>query len=297
MPARLGEFLDELTAATGRWLDGLGGQTKHGRWHWFLTMSFRTSGDPKTRPVENEFGEFRHSEVITDRFGRPEGLLPWGRHFSAPQWQPKAAVVDELFRWFTDCYLPSEVDQVVEFYKGHQFGLINRRLHLHAALSWPGCEEWRWKQAAEILRERCGVNRILPWQLGAGEYISRYVGREAAISEWDARVLAAQHGADSPQKGQYSIARRDLVVSRPASFRSSGDLRSRSGLRAQFDLSRNQLNRLHRALKKLPDAQRKTLEYVFFDGVSENDIQTVSGEPIANLISDALNAIRSEISQ
>jgi len=208
----------------GAWVDSLGAKTRAGRWHWFLTMSFRTAGDADMVTVTNEFGEVKYREPLLER-GRPVKFPPWANGFPMVKPAPSESVVHEHFSWFVNCFLPASVDEHVEFFVCHQFGELNGRLHLHAALSWPGGESWRWKDASKAVWDRCGMNRILPWGPAAGRYLSRYVTRDiAGRAHWDCRVLSVKPGT----RILHPIGRRDVSPSRAPGFRSSGALRSKT---------------------------------------------------------------------
>jgi hypothetical protein len=142
---------------TGGFIDTLGRNTAAGRWLWFLTLTFRT----------------------------PD--FPWARGYPAEQPRPSVDFVRHFFA-FMIAWIEREIHARVEYFVAHQFGEIGGRLHLHCGLSWPGLFEYRWKDLEAMLWERAGFNRILPWEMDAGYYIGRYIGRDAGRSHWNFRV-------------------------------------------------------------------------------------------------------------
>lgn len=142
---------------TGNFIDKLGQRTAAGRWLWFLTLTFRT----------------------------PD--FPWARGFPVEQPKPNADFVRHFFALMI-AWLQRQIHARVEYFVAHQFGEINGRLHLHCGLSWPGLFEYRWRDLQSMLWDRGGFNRILPWEMDAGYYIGRYIGRDAGRSDWDFRV-------------------------------------------------------------------------------------------------------------
>src|SRR5207248_1040257 len=94
---------------------------------------------------------------------------------------------ERMIRW-----IEQQVHCRVEFFTVDQFGENGGRLHQHCGLSWPGLFEYRWKDLQEMLWKRAGFNRILPWEMDAGYYIGRYIGRDAERCHWDFRIGAEQ---------------------------------------------------------------------------------------------------------
>ncbi len=141
----------------GAFVDQLGRRTAAGRWLWFVTLTFRTPHYPWARgfPVE-----------------QPEPHADFAHHF-----------FDRMIRW-----IEGQVHSRVEYFTADQFGGIGGRLHLHCGLSWPGLFEYRWKDLQAMLWQVAGFNRILPWEIDAGYYIGRYIGRDAERCHWDFRV-------------------------------------------------------------------------------------------------------------
>jgi hypothetical protein len=141
----------------GGFVDQLGKRTAAGRWLWFLTLTFRTP-----------------------RF-------PWARGFPLEQPEPCADFVHHFFARMI-LWIEGQVHSRVEYFVADQFGESGGRLHLHCGLSWPGLFEYRWKDLQEKLWKDAGFNRILPWEMDAGYYIGRYIGRDAERCHWDFRV-------------------------------------------------------------------------------------------------------------
>ena len=141
----------------GGYIESLGRRTLAGCWLWFLTQTFRTPH------------------------------FPWARHFPIEQPGPCADFAHHFFarmiRW-----IEGQVHSRVEYFVADQFGEIGGRLHLHCGLSWPGLFEYRWKDLQGKLWQEAGFNRILPWEMDAGYYIGRYIGRDAEQCDWDFRV-------------------------------------------------------------------------------------------------------------
>jgi hypothetical protein len=143
----------------GAFIDRLGRSTLAGRWLWFLTLTFRTPHFPWARgfPIE-----------------QPEPCPDFAHHFFA-----------RMILW-----IEGQVHSPVQYFVADQFGEIGGRLHLHCGLSWPGLFEYRWKDLQQMLWQGAGFNRILPWEMDAGYYIGRYIGRDAERSYWDFRAGA-----------------------------------------------------------------------------------------------------------
>lgn len=151
----------------GAFIDELGSRTAAGRWKWFVTLTYRT----------------------------PD--FPWVNKFPMQQPQPSADFVGHFFEWMLR-WISREVHARIEYFNVHQFGEIGGRLHQHCGLSWPGLFEYRWKDLQAMLWQRAGFNRILPWEMDAGYYIGRYIGRDAGRSEWDFSVGRTQQRNPMP---------------------------------------------------------------------------------------------------
>lgn len=141
----------------GALIDRLGHQTSAGRWLWFVTLTFRTPHYPWSRgfPVE-----------------QPEPCSDFVRHF-----------FEQMISW-----IEREVHCRVEYFVADQFGEVGGRLHQHCGLSFPGLFQYRWKDLQNMLWQRSGFNRILPWEMDAGYYIGRYIARDAERCQWNFRV-------------------------------------------------------------------------------------------------------------
>jgi hypothetical protein len=161
----------------GLFIDQLGKRTAARRWSWFLTLTFRTSN------------------------------YPWIRGFPVEQPQPSPDFVHHFFNWMIH-WIEGQVHTRVEYFVVDQFGETGGRLHLHCGLSWPGLFDYRWKDLQNMLWERAGFNRILPWEANAGYYIGRYIGRDARSCHWDFRV--GQEKVSKPSE----IGRQVVVHSR-----------------------------------------------------------------------------------
>lgn len=148
-----------------------------GRWLWFLTLTFRTPH------------------------------FAWARGFPVEQPKPSLDFVRHYFALMI-AWIERQIHARAEYFVAHQFGEVGGRLHLHCGLSWPGLFEYRWKDLQAMLWEQAGFNRILPWELDAGYYIGRYIGRDAGRSDWDFRV-----GLDSVRP-PVQVGRKIVAVSR-----------------------------------------------------------------------------------
>jgi hypothetical protein len=160
----------------GAFIDELGGRTAAGGWKWFVTLTYRTPDFPwvKGFPIE-----------------QPQPSLEFVSHFFA-----------RMIRW-----IEREVHSRVDFFIVHQFGEIGGRLHQHCGLSWPGLFEYQWKDLQQMLWREAGLNRILPWEMDAGYYIGRYIGRDAERCHWDFRVRS------EPVKSRVPIGRKVIAAS------------------------------------------------------------------------------------
>lgn len=178
----------------GKFIDSLGRRTAAGRWLWFVTLTFRTPNFPWVRgfPIEQSkpSPDFVHKFFSTEDKQRL-GMIEW---------------------------IEQQVHTPVEYFTVDQFGESGGRLHLHCGLSWPGLFEYRWKDLQEmlwngtgekfgILKNGAGFNRILPWELDAGYYIGRYIGRDLARGHWDFRV------GNPPVRRPVQIGRQIVVAS------------------------------------------------------------------------------------
>ena len=141
----------------GEFIDNLGRRTAAGRWLWFLTLTFRTSA------------------------------FPWTRGFPIEQPEPSPDFVHHFFSWMI-AWIEREIHHRVEFFTADQYGELGGRIHLHCGLSWPGLFDYRWKDLQNMLYQRAGWNKILPWETDAGYYIGRYIGRDANRAHWDWNV-------------------------------------------------------------------------------------------------------------
>jgi hypothetical protein len=147
-----------LADRMGAQIDELGGRTMAGRWLWFTTLTFRTPH------------------------------FPWARGFPIEQPEPCPDFVHHFFNRKMIPWIEGQVHARVEWFVADQFGEVGGRLHLHCGLSWPGLFEYRWKDLQAMLWEQAGFNRILPWQMDAGYYIGRYIGRDARRCHWSFRI-------------------------------------------------------------------------------------------------------------
>jgi hypothetical protein len=175
----------------GAFVDGLGRKTAPGRWVLFLTLTFRTRS------------------------------YPWGRGFPRSV-MPHPEFVHHFFsfmiRWLEDHFA-----EHCEYFLVDQFGTAGGRLHQHVGLSAPALvgpagelvslmaeHKKRLPEALKpfqrMLFDRAGMNRILPWELDAGYYIGRYIGRDAGRCDWNWKV-----GVD-PIKSIPPIGRRVTVT-------------------------------------------------------------------------------------
>lgn len=160
----------------GAFIDQLGKRTVAGRWLWFVTLTYWT------------------------------GDFPWVKGFPIQQAKPHPDFVHNFFARMVE-WIEREVHARVEYFVVDQFGEVGGRLHQHCGLSWPGLFEYRWKDLQEKLWKEAGFNRILPWEMDAGYYIGRYIGRNAERSHWDFRA-----GAE-PVHLSASVGRQVVVAS------------------------------------------------------------------------------------
>ena len=162
----------------GGFVDQLGARTAAGSWKWFLTQSYRTSDSP------------------------------WGKGFPIQQPEPSSEFVHHFFEQMIS-WIEQQVHCRVDFFTVDQFGEIGGRLHQHCGLSWPGLFEYRWKDLQQMLWEKAGFNRILPWEMDAGFYIGRYIGRDAERCHWDFRV------GEDPVRPCVPVGRQVIAASDP----------------------------------------------------------------------------------
>jgi len=176
-----------LADRMGACVDTLGGRTRAGAWKWFLTLTARTPH------------------------------YPWARGFPIEQPQPHPDFMHHFFarmiRW-----IESQVHAPVEYFTADQFGELGGRLHLHCGLSWPGLFEYRWKDLQAMLWKEAGFNRILPWEMDAGYYIGRYIGRDAERCHWDFGI------GPEPVRSPVPVGRQVVAVS-PSPGDSSAEYR------------------------------------------------------------------------
>jgi hypothetical protein len=175
----------------GEFIDSLAKRTQASRWLWFLTLTFRTPS------------------------------FPWAKGFPIEQAKPSPDFVHHFFERMIQ-WIEKQVHSRVEYFVADQFGESGGRLHLHAGVSWPGLFEYRWKDLQEKLWTGAGFNRILPWEMNAGFYIGRYIGRDSERCYWDFRV-----GKKVPQTP--SAVGRQTVVYSPAPNNSSEGYRQTFG--------------------------------------------------------------------
>jgi hypothetical protein len=126
-----------------------------------------------------------------------------------------------MIRW-----LENDLRERVEYFVADQYGEIGGRLHQHIGLasnSLVGAAEElsamreadsKTTRLPEVLRPfastlwtEAGFNRILPWELDAGYYIGRYIGRDAGRCHWDFRV------GSEPVRLLQSVGRNVVAVS------------------------------------------------------------------------------------
>lgn len=160
----------------GKFIDDLGKRSVSGRWAVFLTLTYRT----------HEMVKRLNAPTL-----RPEPHPDFVHNF-----------FERMIRW-----LETEIVERVEFFAVDQYGSQGGRLHQHAGITSPGlfsaAQELaamrktdphttrlpeRLKPFARMLFDKAGHNRIHPWEMDAGYYIGRYIGRDAGRSHWDFRV-------------------------------------------------------------------------------------------------------------
>lgn len=177
----------------GKFVDDLGRRTQAGKWIWFITLTFRTPH------------------------------FPWAHHFPIEQPKPASDFVHHYFARMIS-WIESEIHHPVEYFTADQFGEVGGRIHLHCGLSWPGLFEYRWKDLQQKLWAEAGFNRILPWQLDAGYYIGRYVGRDAQRAHWDWNV-----GIHTPKLRLLKPIGRKVLVASSVPEESSREFRRTMG--------------------------------------------------------------------
>lgn len=180
---------------TGTYIDRLGKRTGAGRWGLFITPTYRTRS------------------------------FPWAKNFPMEQPQPHPDFVRNFFgqmiRW-----LEGALRERIEYFVADQYGEIGGRLHQHVGLTSPTLvraadelSEMRHadprttrlpemlKAFASMLWAKAGFNRVLPWEMDAGYYIGRYIGRDAGRSYWDFRV------GPEPVRLLHPVGRKVVAVS------------------------------------------------------------------------------------
>jgi hypothetical protein len=179
----------------GAFIDGLGERTAAGAWALFLTITYRTRAMVKKLNAEVE---------------RP---------------QPHPDFVHNFLGWMI-CWLENKLREPVEHAGADQYGEAGGRIHQHVAVSSSALLAAAGQLAelrradpyttrlpdvlrpfGEMLWERAGMNRILPWEMDAGYYIGRYIGRAAYRCNWDFRV------GPQPVRFIAPIGRRDVAIS------------------------------------------------------------------------------------
>ena len=165
--------------AMGGFIDELASKTASGQWSLFLTQSYKTP------------------------------TYPWAKGFPRRS-EPHPDFVHH-FPHFMMSWLEREFGSGFEYFYADQYGETGGRLHQHFGISSPAIIQPSAELASlrkagrkclpEILRplqqmlwERAGFHRILPWVYPASFYIGRYIGRDAARCHWEWRV-----GADDRQ--------------------------------------------------------------------------------------------------
>jgi hypothetical protein len=163
----------------GQWIDGMAKETSPGHWQVFGTATFRTP------------------------------YYPWRRGFPlGGSYKPSPNFVhrnfDQLIR-----FIEGEIHAPVDYVVADQLGAANGRLHQHFILAAPGLDDFPRTKIWNRLFERAGFNRILPFERGAAYYIGRYIGRDAANSEWSFRLAAHPDVPPIPRR----IGRTEIVRS------------------------------------------------------------------------------------
>jgi hypothetical protein len=179
----------------GAFIGRLGERTIPGKWALFLTQTYRTRA------------------------------FPWGKDFPIEQSEPHPDFVRHflarVIRWLED-----ELRERVEYFAADQYGETGGRLHQHIGLTSNAlvgaAEELSamrradpkttrlpemLKPFASMLWDKAGLNRICPWEMDAGFYIGRYIGRDAGRCSWDFRV------GPEPFRLIPSVGRRVIAVS------------------------------------------------------------------------------------
>lgn len=142
----------------GSWIDDLGGRTRPGQFQVFGTTTFRTPTYPWQRGFPTGGG------------GRPSP--DYAHH-----------VFDRMVS-----HLERELDSALDYIVADQYGALGGRFHQHWILAatgldtYPRTEIWKW------LKQRAGWSRVVPFERGAAYYISRYIGRDAQVCDWNLRI-------------------------------------------------------------------------------------------------------------
>jgi hypothetical protein len=171
----------------GEFIDSLGSRTAAGKFALFLTLTYRTKGIVKR--LNAGVSNARDEQIQS--LGQPQPNPDFVRNFFA-----------RMIRW-----LETEIGGPVEYFLADQYGETGGRLHQHAGIASPAlllaAEELAamlrvdpktkrlpgvLKPFAKMLVEKAGFNRVLPWEMDAGYYIGRYIGRDAERCHWDFRV-------------------------------------------------------------------------------------------------------------
>ena len=137
--------------------------------------------------------------------------------------------------------------------------------------------------ALRILRERSEAEDIIHDAFVAvSERANQYAPERGSVIAWLVtlvRNLAIDRMRRRERRGV--LAREVLPHEPPASNRDPERLTSEAGER----------ERMRRALAKLPDAQRATLEVAFFEGLSYPEIAAREGVPLGTIKSRAARAL------
>ena len=141
----------------GEWLDELGARTVSGHWDSFLTISYKMED------------------------------CPWMRGFPVKRWKPSTEYAGNFFNRFIRNFEDS-LDERLDYCVANQYGNVNGRLHQHALLAGRGLDETLRTKMQLWLSTNAGSSRVLPFEAGASQYLSRFVGRSLPETEWDIRV-------------------------------------------------------------------------------------------------------------
>jgi hypothetical protein len=147
-----------LAGVLGSWIDVLSLRTGVGAWVLFVTLTYRTLA------------------------------YPWNRGFPrSGDGKPSPEFAHHVFADLVT-YLEQALGERMDYVVADQLGSLNGRFHQHALLSGKSLDQYPRTKIAGWLNRRAGFARVLPFEKPAAWYLSRYIGRGIAETEWDLRI-------------------------------------------------------------------------------------------------------------